>query len=141
MKIARAMPILSGTAALAIMSAAPALAGPARPATGSQHNIRSILRTGSIVTGVRGSGGRDVVLTGTYLAGGASSAFLWRGRLSRAGGAAVSVLRPAFRGVTAATFYGPDTHLFNPRAIPRGTSGRSAVTCRPTPRPACTTRA
>ncbi len=120
MKIARAIPILSGTAALAIMTAAPALAGPAQPATGSHRNIRSILRTGSIVTGVRGSGGRDVVLTGTYLAGGASSAFLWRGPLSRAGGAAVSVLRPAFRGVTGATFYGPDTHLFNPRAIPRG---------------------
>jgi hypothetical protein len=29
-------------------------------------------------------------------------------------------LHPAFRQVTSATFYGPNTHLFNPRAIPRG---------------------
>ena len=46
------------------------------------------------MTGVRGSGGRGVVLTGTYVAGGTSAAFLWRGPLSRAAGAAVSVLRP-----------------------------------------------
>ena len=29
------------------------------------------------------------------------------------------MLRPSFRGVTSATFYGPDTHSFNPAAIPR----------------------
>ena len=125
MKIARAIPILSGAAAaaLAIMTAGPALASPvspAQPQAAHPSTIRSILRTGALVTGVRGSGGRGVVLTGTYVAGGNSAAFLWRGPLSGAGGAAVSVLRPAFRGVTAATFYGPDTHLFNPRAIPRG---------------------
>jgi hypothetical protein len=123
MKIARAIPILSGATAAAaarmIMAGAPALAGPAQPGSG-HHAVRSILQTGTAVTGVRGSGGRGVVLTGTYFSGGTSAAFLWRGPLSRAGGAAVSVLRPAFRGVTGATFYGPDTHLFNPRAIPRG---------------------
>jgi len=128
MKKTRAIPILSGAVAVAVMTTAaalatvtagPALAGPARPRAG-HGTIRSILRTGTIVTGVRGSGGRGVVLTGTDLSGGTSAPFLWRGPLSRAGGAAVSVLRPAFRGVTGATFYGPDTHLFNPRAIPRG---------------------
>jgi hypothetical protein len=124
MKIARAIPILSGAAAaaLTITTAAPALAAPAGPGQprAGQHSVRAILRAGSIVTGVRGSGGRGVVLTGTYVSGSASAAFLWRGPLSRAAGAAVSVLRPPFRGVTGATFYGPDTHLFNPRAIPRG---------------------
>ena len=62
-----------------------------------------------------------MVLTGsTTSSGGSQSAFLFRGRLARAAGAAVSVLRPPFRQVTSATFYGPNTHLFNPRAIPRG---------------------
>ena len=122
MKKAHAIPILSGAAAvaLAIMTAGPALAFPARPRAATHSTARSILRTGSIVTGVRGSGGRGVVLTGTYLESGGLAAFLWRGPLFHAGGAAVSVLRPPFRGVTGATFYGPDTHLFNPRAIPRG---------------------
>ena len=120
MKIAGAIPILSGAAAtLAVMTAAPALAGSAQPRAG-HHAVRTILQTGTAVTGVRGSGGRGVVLTGTYIANGSSAAFLWHGPLSRAGGATVSVLRPAFRGVTGATFYGPDTHLFNPRAVPRG---------------------
>jgi hypothetical protein len=120
MKKVCAIPILSAAAAAtAITAATPALAGPAQPLAG-HHAVRTILQTGTTVTGVRGSGGRGVVLTGTYLANGSSAAFLWRGPLSRAGGASVSVLRPAFRGVTGATFYGPDTHLFNPRAIPRG---------------------
>lgn len=129
MKVARTIPILSGAAAaaLVVMTATPALAGPAGPAqprmghpASARHAVRSILQTGTAVTGVRGSGGRGVVLTGNYVANGSSAAFLWRGPLSRAGGASVTVLRPAFRGVTGATFYGPDTHLFNPRAIPRG---------------------
>jgi hypothetical protein len=120
MKIVRAIPILSAAAAAAaITTAAPALAGSAQPQA-SRHTVRTILQTGTAVTGVRGSGGDGVVLTGTYFSGGTSAGFLWRGPLSRAGGAAVSVPRPAFRGVTADNFYGPDTHLFNPRAIPRG---------------------
>lgn len=124
MKIARAIPVLSGAgvAALAVVTAVPALAGPAQPGAGHRtiRTIRPILQPGAIVTGVRGSGGRGVLLTGLSASGGTTSPFLWRGPLSRAAGAAVSVLRPAFRGVTSAVFYGPDTHLFNPRAIPRG---------------------
>ncbi len=124
MKIMRAIPILSGTAAavLAITTAAPAVAAPVSPAQpgAGRGTVRPILPSGTVVTGVRGYGGRSVVLTGLSDAGGGSAAFLWRGPLSRAAGAAVSVLRPAFRGVTSAAFYGPDTHLFNPRAIPRG---------------------
>lgn len=72
LKIARAIPILSGVTAVAvaIMTAAPALAGPvspAQPRAAHPRIVRSILRTGTIVTGVRGSGGRGVVLTGTYV--------------------------------------------------------------------------
>jgi hypothetical protein len=51
---------------------------------------------------------------------GAQAPFLYRGRLANAAGAAVSVLTPSFPGVTSAAFYGPDTHSFNPAAIPRG---------------------
>ena len=126
MKMARAIPVLSGGAAavLVMMAAAPALASPGRAghSRSSGHTrITSILRSGDTTTGVRGSGGRGVVLTGsTTTSSGSQAAFLFRGRLARAAGAAVSVLRPPFRQVTSATFYGPNTHLFNPRAIPRG---------------------
>ena len=124
MKIARAIPVLSGGAAavLVMMAAAPALASPARAAHPDGFragSISSILKAGDLVTGVRGSGGGRVVLTGTVVSGG-STAMLFRGRLTAAGGAAVSVLRPAFRKVTSSSFYGPNTHLFNPRAIPAG---------------------
>jgi len=88
----------------------------------STRAITSILRTGDIVTGVRGTTNGEVVLTGSAATGNGTQTapFLYRGVLSSAAGAAVSVLRPSFRGVTSATFYGPDTHFFNPAAIPRG---------------------
>ena len=125
MKMARAIPVLSGgtAAVLVMMAAAPALASPGRAghSRSSGHTrITSILQAGNTVTGVRGSGGDGVVLTGLVPGSSSSAAFLFRGRLARAAGAAVSVLHPAFRQVTSATFYGPNTHLFNPRAIPRG---------------------
>ena len=125
MKMARAIPVLSGGAAavLVMMTAAPALASPGRAGhsrSSSHTSITSILQAGNTVTGVRGSGGDGVVLTGLVPGSSSSEAFLFRGRLARAAGAAVSVLHPAFRQVTSATFYGPNTHLFNPRAIPRG---------------------
>jgi hypothetical protein len=126
MKMARAIPVLSGGAAavLVMMTAAPALASPGRAGhsrSGAHARITSILKSGDIVTGVRGSGGSGVVLTGTATtSGGSQAAFLFRGRLATAAGATVSVLRPAFRRVTSSSFYGPNTHLFNPRAIPRG---------------------
>ena len=68
MKMARAIPVLSGgaAAALVMMAAAPALASPARaahPRGGSHPTITSILRSGDTVTGVRGAGGDGVVLT------------------------------------------------------------------------------
>jgi hypothetical protein len=85
-------------------------------------SIGSILRTDDIVTGVRGTGGGSVILTGSAPTGSGAQTepFLYRGRLTSAAGAAVSVLAPPFTGVTSATFYGPDTHFFNPARIPRG---------------------
>jgi len=125
MKMARVIPILSGGTAVALvmMAAAPALASPGRaghPRSGGHTRITSILKSGNTTTGVRGSGGDGVVLTGLAPGSSGAAAFLFRGRLARAAGAAVSVLHPAFRQVTSSTFYGPNTHLFNPRAIPRG---------------------
>ena len=126
MKMARAIPVLSGgtAAVLVMMAAAPALASPGRAGhsrSAGHTRINAILKSGDTVTGVRGSGGRGVVLTGSVTtSSGSQVPFLFRGRLARAAGATVSVLRPPFRQVTSATFYGPNTHLFNPRAIPRG---------------------
>jgi hypothetical protein len=124
MKIARAIPLLSGGAAavLVMMAAAPALASPARAVHSRgvrAGSISSILQAGDVVTGVRGAGSGRVVLTGTVVSG-SSTALLFRGHLATAAGATVSVLRPAFRKVTSSSFYGPNTHLFNPRAIPAG---------------------
>jgi hypothetical protein len=85
--------------------------------------ISSILRTGDVVTGVRGTAHGKVVLTGGAATGSGTQndPFLYQGRLtSGAAGADVSVLDPPFPGVTSATFYGPDTHSFNPRFIPDG---------------------
>ena len=126
MKIARAIPVLSGGAAavLVMTAAAPALASPGRVGhsrSAGHTRITATLRSGDTTTGVRGSGGSGVVLTGSTLtSSGSQVAFLFRGRLARAAGASVSLLRPPFRQVTSSTFYGPNTHLFNPRAIPRG---------------------
>ena len=102
-------------------AAGPATVTGARDITGHGNgSISSILRAGDVVTGVRGAGNGNVVLTGSATTGvGAQTApVLYRGRLATAAGAAVSVLTPAFPGVTTATFYGPDTHRFNPAGIP-----------------------
>ena len=71
---------------------------------------------------MRGTTNGNVILTGSAATGNGTQTnpFLYRGRLtSAAAGAAVSELTPSFPGVTSATFYGPDTHLFN-ATIPSG---------------------
>ena len=89
---------------------------------GSGSSIFTILRSGDFVTGVRGVGQGHVVLTGSAILSGTQTApALYWGRLTRAAqGARVSKLKPTFPGETTATFYGPDTHRFNPTSIPRG---------------------
>jgi hypothetical protein len=128
MKSVRRVPmLLSGAVAVVTMVSGPAMASPASPA--GQHRARpagtisKILKTGDIVTGVRRTAMGKVILTGSAATGNGTQAvpFLYRGVLtSAAAGATVSVLTPPFAGVTSATFYGPDTHSFNPRAIPAG---------------------
>lgn len=89
----------------------------------STTSISAILQAGDIVTGVRGTTGENVVLTGAQATGdGTQTApFLYEGPLTDAAdGAAVSVLTPSFPGVTTATLYGPDTHSFNPETVPAG---------------------
>src|SRR6266487_4677136 len=125
MKTARRVPMLLGgaAAALLIMADVPAMASPVgRYSPKNTDAISSILRTGDVVTGVRGTANGRVVLTGSAATGSGTQAapFLYQGRLTSAAGAAVSVLTPAFPGVTSATFYGPDTHSFNPTTIPGG---------------------
>jgi hypothetical protein len=124
MKAARCIPLFGGAAAaLLIVATVPAMAG-----TVGRYNMRgtgsisSILQTGDIVTGVRGAANGNVVLTGSAVTGSGTQTapFLYRGHLRSAAGAAVSELTPSFPGVTSATFYGPDTHSFNPGSIPRG---------------------
>jgi hypothetical protein len=118
--------MVSSGVAVALLLAA---ATPAAASQAGRHNanrtgsIASIFKTGDIVTGVRGTADGKVVLTGSAPAGGGTQTgpFLYEGLLTTtAKGAAVSVLTPPFPGVTSATFYGPDTHSFNPKAIPSG---------------------
>jgi hypothetical protein len=104
--------------------AGPAMASPAsgHPVNGND-SISPILKRGDIVTGVRGTTGRNVVLTGSAATGNGTQTdpFLYQGRLTgAAAGATVSKLTPPFTGETSATFYGPDTHSVNPASIPRG---------------------
>ncbi len=126
MKTARFISMLSGGAAVALLLAAamPAAASPAdRHNVNSMGSITSILKTGDIVTGVRSTANGKVVLTGSAATGSGTQTapFLYEGPLTTAAkGAAVSVLTPPFPGVTSATFYGPDTHFFNSKAIPSG---------------------
>ncbi len=89
----------------------------------SGGSVFSILKTGDFVTGVRGMGQGNVVLTGSAVLGSTkdTAPILYRGRLTKAAaGAPAAQLKPPFRGETTATFYGPDTHHFNPGSIPRG---------------------
>jgi hypothetical protein len=120
--------LLSGAALVLVTAAgAPAMASPASPA--SQHQasrnttISAILRAGDVVTGVRRGTNGNVILTGSQATGNGTQAvpILYRGPLTTAAaGARASVRNPPFAHVTSATFYGPDTHSVNPRAIPSG---------------------
>jgi hypothetical protein len=124
MRVMRRNLLIGGaTAALLVATVGPALASTAGHSNAKgDGSVSSILQTGDIVTGVRGTTNGNVILTGSAATGSGThtNPFLYRGRLtSAAAGAAVSELTPSFPGVTSATFYGPDTHFFN-ATIPSG---------------------
>jgi hypothetical protein len=119
----RAGLVLGGAAALLAMAVAPAVASPISSRSATAVSFSPILGAGDIVTGVRGTTGGNVILTGAAATGSRAQAgpFLYQGPLtSSADGASVSVLTPPFPGVTTATFYGPNTNSFNPDTIPAG---------------------
>jgi len=113
------------TAALLVTAIVPALASTSgRSNAKGGGSVSSILQTGDIVTGVRGTTNGNVILTGSAATGSGTQTkpFLYQGRLTSAAAgaaAAVSELTPSFPDVTSATFYGPDTHSFN-TTIPSG---------------------
>jgi hypothetical protein len=76
----------------------------------------TILAPNQVVTGVRGTGGEQVVLTGTSVAGSVSTGLVYVGPLSPTQPDGIHLLPPVFPGqtVTASTYYGPDTSVFNP---------------------------
>lgn len=77
----------------------------------------TILGANNFVTGVRGLDASKVVLTGNEVVGGIQTAMLYVGPISPTASGGLHSLTPDFPGqsVTGATFYGPDTPLFNPR--------------------------
>lgn len=82
---------------------------------------------GTLITGVRGAGGNNVALTFGVIPAGQPDpplpqAALYYGPLNDVATATPVILTPRFSGqtVTSATFYGPNTHQFNPRLIPEG---------------------
>jgi hypothetical protein len=82
----------------------------------AQVSATTILGADQFVTGVRGLAGGDVVLTGTSIVNGVQNAILYVGPIAPTDASGVHTLTPVFPGqsVTGATFYGPDTPLFNP---------------------------
>ena len=129
-KTAPHAPLLLGAAAAAVRTMAmPAMASPVtgHDAT-SAGSVSQILSAGDIVTGVRGTTGGDVILTGSHAKGDGTNntlPFLYQGPLtSPAEDSGFHALTPPFPGFDSGTgtgtFYGPDTSTYNPDMIPAG---------------------
>jgi hypothetical protein len=130
-KTALYAPVLLGAAAAAVLAlAGTAMASPVtgHDATGTV-TISAILGNGDIVTGVRGTTGGDVILTGSHAKGDGTNntlPFLYQGPLtSPTDESGFHALTPPFAGFDTgtggtATFYGPDTSTYNPDLIPAG---------------------
>ncbi len=94
---------------------------PRQSAKSPKVTSTTILEPNYFVTGVRGLAGSDVVLTGSAVTGGVQNPLLYIGPISPTDRDGIHVLVPEISGqqITGATFYGPDTPLFNP-AIGKG---------------------
>jgi hypothetical protein len=130
-KTALYVPLLLGAAAAAVLALAwPAMASPVTSQDATRTiSISPILGSGDIVTGVRGTTGGDVILTGSHAKGDGTNntlPFLYQGPLtSPTDESGFHALTPPFAGFDTgtggtATFYGPDTSTYNPDLIPAG---------------------
>jgi hypothetical protein len=82
---------------------------------GDRVRYAQILETDQSATGVRGAGGTDVVLTGSYQSGGVTQGLLYRGPLYPTTKGTTYTPVPTFSGqtVTSSLFYGPNTFAFD----------------------------
>jgi hypothetical protein len=97
-----------------VLSAAVLL--PSAVLAGDEVRYAKILETDQSVTGVRGAGGADVVLTGSYQSGGVTQGLLYGGPLYSTTKGTTYTPVPTFSGqtVTSSLFYGPNTFAFDP---------------------------
>ncbi len=82
----------------------------------AQVRYARILGSNESVTGVRGDGRGNVVLTGSYQSGGATQGLLYQGPLFPSMLGKIYKPVPTFSGqtVTSSLFYGPNTSAFDP---------------------------
>jgi hypothetical protein len=116
-----ALLLLGGATAAALAMAMPAMASPisVHDAT-STGSISPILGDNDIATGVRGTTGGNVIVTGSQVnADGTTKPFLYEGPLTSAA-KGVTALTPPFPGFHTGTLYGPDTNTYNPDTILAG---------------------
>jgi Right handed beta helix region len=106
--------VVDATTSFASDAATDVLAGK----THSQVTYSSILGPGNVTTGVRADLDGAVILTGSQVIAGTSNtqATLFQGPLNNAAAGTLYVLNPTFAGgaVKTASFYGPDTTIFDP---------------------------
>ena len=87
-------------------------------ATHTQITYQTILGPGDVVTGVRADLYGAVILTGDHITGSGTSteSFIYQGPLNDVSAGTLYLFDPVISGetITTATFYGPDTSIFDP---------------------------
>ena len=84
----------------------------------SQITYQTVLGPGDVVTGVRADLYGAVILTGDHITGSGTSteSFIYQGPLNDVSAGTLYLFDPVISGetITTATFYGPDTSIFDP---------------------------